>query len=610
MGYPLAGEDASYSGLCAFDCPLGYCPDNACGTVSAPLSTPTVSDFLPPACIAGTGEGNLEGLCSFACNLGYCPIAGCKCTKQGALNPLPPKKNVIGHVAAGLDATIYGGLCAFTCQYGYCPEGACYAVDGTGNGSGNDTGSGTVYIDPVIFVTPSPVLGCLPPCTLIIPPSPMPSPTTIHFPTYHTNFSVGSSSFHYVVPSPVTTSVINFFPVPVDATQTNPFSFGLITSYSPMPVVISVGQTTTTLYPPPVTSAFENFSSSTTVAAYVSLKTTDYVTNGHTQKFSEAQDTALRTLKNPTVRITTFPGPTTTPVHVSFQKGGFYWSPVIPPTPGPVKPPAIPTLPDFPPFPTQKCYKFAGIFSIDCPPNKNMPTTTFKSQPPQPTCTGQGCGTVCSHNCDTSTSSECSKRTATDYWVTCSGTSCKTTMSATLTGCDVTGTATTTGEYCPTGITLDPNEDQGQDGPGPSKTTVVTTSIPQVAIVGGTPVTVKGGSITVGGKPYPIPVVTGSETTTTVGGVPVVIVPGYTGTVESYAYPPTMTHPPGTITSTFYTTVHPTSVTTIIAPTGYDLQPTKTLTLGLALKGVIWLRLTMVAGYSLKEQVANSPEPI
>ena len=202
MGYPLAGEDASYSGLCAFDCPLGYCPDNACGTTSAPLSTPTVSDFLPPACIAGTGEGNLEGLCSFACNLGYCPIAACKCTKQGALNPLPPKKNVIGHVAAGLDETIYGGLCAFTCEYGYCPEGACYAVNVTGSGSGSGPGSGIVYVDPVIFVTPSPVIGCFPPCTLIIPPSTMPSPTTIHFPTYHTTFSVGSSSFGYVVPSP------------------------------------------------------------------------------------------------------------------------------------------------------------------------------------------------------------------------------------------------------------------------------------------------------------------------------------------------------------------------------------------------------------------------
>lgn len=61
-GYPIAGEDASYIGLCSFDCTYGYCPDTACGTVSAPLSTPTVSDFSPPSCISGSGEGNLAGL--------------------------------------------------------------------------------------------------------------------------------------------------------------------------------------------------------------------------------------------------------------------------------------------------------------------------------------------------------------------------------------------------------------------------------------------------------------------------------------------------------------------------------------------------------------------
>ena len=74
IGYPAAGLDASYSGVCAFDCNYGYCPSSTCDTVQHPLTTPTVSDFLPPACNAGTGEGNVAGLCSFACNFGYCPI--------------------------------------------------------------------------------------------------------------------------------------------------------------------------------------------------------------------------------------------------------------------------------------------------------------------------------------------------------------------------------------------------------------------------------------------------------------------------------------------------------------------------------------------------------
>ena len=49
----ISGEDASYEGLCAFDCLRGYCPPTACNTVSVPLTTPTVSDFSPPACVAG-----------------------------------------------------------------------------------------------------------------------------------------------------------------------------------------------------------------------------------------------------------------------------------------------------------------------------------------------------------------------------------------------------------------------------------------------------------------------------------------------------------------------------------------------------------------------------
>ncbi|OJJ42117.1 hypothetical protein ASPZODRAFT_77659 [Penicilliopsis zonata CBS 506.65] len=47
-GYPIAGEDASYDGLCSYDCNHGYCPPSACSTVSAALSTPTVSDFTLP----------------------------------------------------------------------------------------------------------------------------------------------------------------------------------------------------------------------------------------------------------------------------------------------------------------------------------------------------------------------------------------------------------------------------------------------------------------------------------------------------------------------------------------------------------------------------------
>lgn len=74
VGYPAEGLSASYSGLCAFDCFYGYCPDKFCDITEHILVVPTVSPFLPDACTGGEGSGNLGGLCSYACNYGYCPI--------------------------------------------------------------------------------------------------------------------------------------------------------------------------------------------------------------------------------------------------------------------------------------------------------------------------------------------------------------------------------------------------------------------------------------------------------------------------------------------------------------------------------------------------------
>ncbi|KAJ5849007.1 glycoside hydrolase [Penicillium rubens] len=141
LGYPIAGEGASYSGLCNFDCNLGLCPPSACGTVEVPLSTPSVSPFLPPACTSGTGVGNLGGLCDFACTHGFCPINACTCTGQGAVNVMSPTTDVTGEAAPGQDSAVYGPLCEYTCQRGYCPEGACVAQPGSSTGSGSGSGS-------------------------------------------------------------------------------------------------------------------------------------------------------------------------------------------------------------------------------------------------------------------------------------------------------------------------------------------------------------------------------------------------------------------------------------------------------------------------------------
>ncbi|CAG8909305.1 unnamed protein product [Penicillium egyptiacum] len=184
LGYPIAGEGASYSGLCNFDCNLGLCPPSACGTVEVPLSTPSVSPFLPPACTSGTGVGNLGGLCDFACTHGFCPINACTCTGQGAVNVMSPTTDVTGEAAPGQDSAVYGPLCEYTCQRGYCPEGACVeqsgSSTGSGSGSGSDSDSDNLHVAASVADTKSGsnIVTGVGPLNIIVAPSTLTSTTT------------------------------------------------------------------------------------------------------------------------------------------------------------------------------------------------------------------------------------------------------------------------------------------------------------------------------------------------------------------------------------------------------------------------------------------------
>ena len=81
---------------------------------------------------------------------------------------------------------LYGPLCEYTCQRGYCPEGACIVADDSdsGSGSGDGPGDGEVYIAPSIWNMPSPVVQCEPPCSLIMPPLQLASPSVISIPPW------------------------------------------------------------------------------------------------------------------------------------------------------------------------------------------------------------------------------------------------------------------------------------------------------------------------------------------------------------------------------------------------------------------------------------------
>ncbi|KAJ6014734.1 hypothetical protein N7540_009325 [Penicillium herquei] len=124
IGYPAEGKDANYEGLCSFACNYGLCPSDVCDTTEHPMPVPTVSDFLPPACVAGTGLGPVSGLCSYACSYGYCPINLSSCTQTGALVQPPAQTEGPGMAGPGY-SDIFDNLCDFACSRGYCPPGTC-----------------------------------------------------------------------------------------------------------------------------------------------------------------------------------------------------------------------------------------------------------------------------------------------------------------------------------------------------------------------------------------------------------------------------------------------------------------------------------------------------
>lgn len=232
QGYPAAGLGASYSGLCSYDCNYGYCPEEACATVSSPLTIPTVSPFLPPACTAGTGSGQWEGLCKYACNFGMCPSQICTCTAQGSLVVPPPIiRDTKGYAEGGVKDW---GLCEFACPRGYCPPGACNQKANGGTGD-------PVYIDPWIWgpedPDPTPVVGCDPPCLVVLPPYTLPAPTTMTCPPLTTTFTkswtigeAGVAAVSTITFSDITTTQVPVSNINITLGDTNSKTFDVTPS--------------------------------------------------------------------------------------------------------------------------------------------------------------------------------------------------------------------------------------------------------------------------------------------------------------------------------------------------------------------------------------------
>ena len=210
IAYPVAGKSADYSGLCSFNCNYGKigdpgCPSDVCGTVEVPLVIPNVSPFAPPACRSGVGSQGWEGLCSFTCNFGYCPSRICTCTATGALNAAPPVVRDTEGFALQTGVNDYG-ICNFSCKRGYCPAGSCNQKPKSGGGDPAFI-NGDIWKNP----DPVPVIGCSPPCVLVLPPYEVPTTTITCAPTTMTMIQSWEAR------SPVTAvTTINFAPIVTD----------------------------------------------------------------------------------------------------------------------------------------------------------------------------------------------------------------------------------------------------------------------------------------------------------------------------------------------------------------------------------------------------------
>jgi len=133
-GIPLTGVrgppgyaryDRNFAGLCAVACSYGSCPSAHCDMVERELPSTSDSPFTPPSCRVGTGPGPLKALCEFGCTYGHCPKhAGCVCSEEGPLRPLPAATNLRpGRYDYNLAVRL---LCDFACKFGHCKEdGIC-----------------------------------------------------------------------------------------------------------------------------------------------------------------------------------------------------------------------------------------------------------------------------------------------------------------------------------------------------------------------------------------------------------------------------------------------------------------------------------------------------
>ncbi|KAL9578712.1 MAG: hypothetical protein Q9203_006991, partial [Teloschistes exilis] len=329
---------------------------------------------------------------------------------------------------------------------------------------------GIFTLTPEFWQSQNPGVFCIHPCILILPPLTLPQPTKISFPLLTTPLEVAHQTSKVVT---------------VDGKTSTSTGYDRVT------------QTTTLTIPPVTTNEIESWNVNITDGSNSALKSTESILP---PPFFITNDQSPGVTDPPTTRTITpppFPYDSETPTFSNFPsvlsftaKGGNDNGPK-----------------GGPPCKSQcgnKCGYQGGLLGLltkaifctkpcllNClklphpdfidpndpdPPHIDLPPGFPPPGPPRPPGGGPPGGGSGDNPPDdnnsqsTQSTDSCTARTVIDFYVACStissgSTSCATTKTSVLQGCSVTATTqtTATGSFCPL-ITLDPNDDQGEDG--------------------------------------------------------------------------------------------------------------------------------------------------
>lgn len=150
------------------------------------------------------------------------------------------------------------------------------AVDDGASNNGSD-----VTIDPWIWSSTAPVVGCQPPCTLIIPPYPLSTRSTITWPTLTTTVLSSSKGVIVTITTTikipkVTITAISFWPITVGLDDPPTATFSPVQSIQPPSTVITFSSNVITFspsqYPQNGVPTSSTTSSSTLVPAFFTTK--------------------------------------------------------------------------------------------------------------------------------------------------------------------------------------------------------------------------------------------------------------------------------------------------------------------------------------------------